>query len=131
MYYSKSLTHKKVLRILFYAILVSSMFMLAGCEKEFVSERAKNEVEFPLDEKGYPQNNVVMINNKAYPIDLESESRMGSEIEVKMNEDTEILEIVLPQYLPINYWSLEEKEYLNLLFYTKIDFPIKNENMVE
>lgn len=103
MYYSKSLTHKKVLRILFYAILVSSMFMLADCEKEFVSERAKNEVEFPLDEKGYPKNDLVMINNKSYPIDLVGESHMGSEIEIKMDQDSDLLEIVLPQRLPINY----------------------------
>ena len=131
MNYAKSQSFKKLLRISFCVFLLSGLFLITGCEKESVLDKEENKIEFPLDEKGYPQNNVVMINNKAYPLDLESESHMGSEIEVKMNEDSEILEIVLPQYLPINYWSLEEKEYLNLLFYTKIDFPIKNENMVE
>lgn len=48
-----------------------------------------------------------------------------------MDQDSEILEIVLPQYLPINYWSLDEIENLNLISYNKIDFPIKDENMVE
>ena len=56
---------------------------------------------------------------------------MGSEIEVKMDQDSDIVEIVLPQRLPINYWSLDEKEYMNLLSYSMIDFPIKDENMVE
>lgn len=48
-----------------------------------------------------------------------------------MDEDSEIVEIVLPQYLPINYWSLDENEYLNLVSYNKVDFPIKDENMLE
>ena len=56
---------------------------------------------------------------------------MGSEIEVKMDQDSDIVEIVLPQRLPINYWSLDEKEYMNLISYNMIDFPIKNENMLE
>ena len=31
----------------------------------------------------------------------------------------------VPQYLPINNWSIEEKEYVNLISYNKTDFPIK------
>ena len=129
MNYYKSQSFKKVLRIFFCAFLLSGVFFLASCEKEPVTEN--KEIEFPLDDKGYPQNNVVMINNKAYPIDLVGESHMGSEIEVKMDGDSDIVEIVLPQRLPINYWSLDEKENLNLISYIMTDFPIKNENMVE
>lgn len=129
MNYSKSWSFKKVLSILLCAFLLTFMFLLTSCSKEPVAE--KEEMEFPLDDKGYPKNNVVMINDKTYPIDLVGESHMGSEIEVKMDQDSYIVEIVLPQRLPINYWSLDEKENLNLVSYSMIDFPIKNENMLE
>lgn len=129
MNYTKSLSFKKVLTILIGSFLLSVMFLLTSCTKEPVSD--DKEMEFPLDDKGYPQNNLVMINNKTYPLDLVGESHMGSEVEVKMDQDSDIVEIVLPQRLPINYWSFDEKEYLNLVSYSMIDFPIKNENMLE
>lgn len=129
MNYFKSFSYKKLLTILFCAFLMSFMFLLAGCKKEPAQEN--KEMDFPLDDKGYPKNNIVIINNKAYPIDLVGESHMGSEIEIKMDQDSDIVEIVLPQRLPINYWSLDEKEDLNLVSYSMIDFPIKNENMLE
>lgn len=81
--------------------------------------------------RGYPKNNIVMINNKAYPLDFAGESLRDSEIEIKMDGDRDIVEITLPQYLPINYWSLDENEYMNLVSYSRIDFPIKDENMLE
>ncbi|MCW6700731.1 hypothetical protein NH288_01315 [Anaerococcus sp. NML200537] len=88
-------------------------------------------MEFPLDDKGYPKNNIVMINGKAYPLDLVGESHRDSEIEIKMDGDSDLVEIILPQGLPIKYWSMDEHEYLNLVSYNKIDYPIKDENMVE
>lgn len=129
MNYTKSLSFKKVLTIFIGSFLLSVMFLLTSCSKEPVSD--DKEMEFPVDDKGYPQNNVVMINKKAYPIDLVGESHMGSEIEIKMDGDSDLVEIVLPQYIPINYWYLNEKENLNLVSYSMIDFPIKNENMLE
>lgn len=129
MNYSKFLSFKKILTILIGSFLLSVMFLLTSCSKEPVAEN--KEVEFPLDDKGYPQNNLAMINGKSYPIDLVGESHSSSEIEVKMDQDSDIVEIVLPQRLPINYWSLDEKENLNLVSYSMIDFPIKNENMLE
>lgn len=131
MNYSKSMKYKKVLIILLGALLISFMFLLTSCSKESATVKDDKEVDFPLDDKGYPKNNIVIINNKAYPIDLVGESHMGSEIEVKMDQDSDIVEIVLPQRLPINYWSLDEKENLNLISYIMTDFPIKNENMLE
>ena len=125
----KFLSFKKVLTILIGSFLLSVMFLLTSCSKEPVSEN--KEMEFPLDDKGYPKNNLVMINDKTYPLELVGESHMGSEIEVKMDQDSDIVEIVLPQCLPINYWSFDEKEYLNLVSYSMIDFPIKDENMLE
>lgn len=131
MNYSKSQSFKKLLKIFFCAFILTFIFLLSGCKNEFAQEKENIEMDFPLDDKGYPQNNIVTINNKAYPLDLVGESHMGSEIEIKMDQDSDIVEIVLPQRLPINYWSLDEKEYLNLVSYSMIDFPIKNENMLE
>lgn len=129
MNYYKSLNYKKVLSVLLCAFLLSTMFLLASCGKEPVAE--KKEMEFPIDDKGYPQNNLLMINDKSYPIDFVGQSQMESEIEGKMDGDRDFVEITLPQGPLINYWSLDEKEYMDLLSYSRIDFPIKDENMVE
>ena len=130
MNYSKSQSFKKVLSIFFCAILVSFMFLITGCEKESVLQKEEYEIEFPLDDKEYPKNNLIMFNNKSYPLDLVGESNRDSEIEIKMDQDSDLLEIIFPQYFPINYWSLDEKEYLNLTSYSRFDFSIKDEIMV-
>lgn len=130
MNYSKSQSFKKVLSIFFCAILVFFMFLITGCEKESVLQKEEYEIEFPLDDKEYPKNNLVMFNNKSYPLDLVGESHRDSEIEIKMDHDSDLLEIIFPQYFPINYWSLDEKEYLNLISYSRFDFSIKDEIMV-
>ncbi len=130
MNYSKSQSFKKVLSIFFCAILVFFMFLITGCEKESVLQKEEYEIEFPLDDKEYPKNNLVMFNNKSYPLDLVGESNTDSEIEIKMDQDSDLLEIIFPQYFPINYWSLDEKEYLNLISYSRFDFSIKDEIMV-
>ena len=130
MNYSKSQSFKKVLSIFFCAILVFFMFLITGCEKESVLQKEEYEIEFPLDDKGYPKNNLATINNKSYPLDLVGESHRDSEIEIKMDQDSDLLEIIFPQYFPINYWSLDEKEYLNLISYSRFDFSIKDEIMV-
>lgn len=131
MNYSKSQSFKKVLSIFFCAILVFFMFLITGCEKESVLQKEEYEIEFPLDDKEYPKNNLVMFNNKSYPLDLVGESNTDSEIEIKMDQDSDLHEIILPQYLPINFWSIYEKEYLNLISYSRFDFSIKDEIMVE
>lgn len=130
MNYSKSQSFKKVLSIFFCAILVFFMFLITGCEKESVLQKEEYEIEFPLDDKEYPKNNLVMFNNKSYPLNLVDESHRDSEIEIKMDHDSDLLEIIFPQYFPINYWSLDEKEYLNLISYSRFDFSIKDEIMV-
>ena len=130
MNYTKSQSFKEVLSIFFCAILVSFMFLITGCEKESVLQKEEYEIEFPLDDKEYPKNNLIMFNNKSYPLDLVGESNRDSEIEIKMDQDSDLLEIIFPQYFPINYWSLDEEEYLNLISYSRFDFSIKDEIMV-
>lgn len=130
MNYTKSQSFKEVLSIFFCAILVFFMFLITGCEKESVLQKEEYEIEFPLDDKEYPKNNLIMFNNKSYPLDLVGESNRDSEIEIKMDQDSDLLEIIFPQYFPINYWSLDEEEYLNLISYSRFDFSIKDEIMV-
>ena len=130
MNYTKSQSFKEVLSIFFCAILVFFMFLITGCEKESVLQKEEYEIEFPLDDKEYPKNNLIMFNNKSYPLDLVGESNTDSEIEIKMDQDSDLLEIIFPQYFPINYWSLDEEEYLNLISYSRFDFSIKDEIMV-
>ena len=137
--------YKKVLAVLVCVFTIPVVLFLGGChersaleeKKEIeipVNERSaleeKKEIEFPVNERGYPQNNIVIINDTSYPIDIVGhshiDSKVDSEIEIKMEKKSNIVEIVLPQYLPINNWSIEEKEYVNLISYNKTDFPIKD-----
>ena len=122
---------KKVLSILLVLIttIVMSVF-LGGC-----NEKNALDVEFPMDDKGYPKSNIVMINDKSYPIELvgnsHTDSKVDSEIQIKMEEKNDIVEIILPKCLPVNYWSIEEKEYMNLISYSRTSFTIKDRDMIE
>lgn len=120
--------YKKFLAILLCVFMIPVMCLLGGCN-------GKTDIEFPVDEKGYPQSNVVIINDKSYPIELmgdrDADSIADSEIQVKMDENSDILEVILPQALPFNYWSLEEQEYINLRSYSRTSFPIEDKNMLE
>lgn len=126
--------YKKVLVILICVFTIPVMFLLEGCTERSALEK-KMDIEFPMDEKGYPQSNIVMINNKSYPIEIvgnsHTDSRVDSEIKIKMEEKSDIVEVILPQYLPINYWSIGEEEYKNLISYSRTSFPIKDKYMIE
>lgn len=63
--------------------------------------------------------------------DRDADSIADSEIQVKMDENSDILEVILPQALPFNYWSIEEQEYINLRAYSRTSFPIEDKNMLE
>lgn len=123
-------SYKKTLLSKFFPVLVLAVFLLSSCSHK--NELASGEgLDFPLDDKGYPKNNIALVNGKAYPMDLAGEVHTGSEIEVKIDKARDEIEISLPQYLPINTWSLEEGTYLDLTSYNKIAYPIKKENMLE
>lgn len=123
-------SYKKTLLSKLLPILVLSVFLLSSCSSK--NNLASGEgLDFPLDDKGYPKNNLVLVNGKTYPVDLVGKVHTGSEIEVKIDKAREDLEISLPQYLPINTWSLEEEAYLDLISYNKIAYPIKKENRLE
>lgn len=120
--------YKKLLAISLCVFVIPVMCLTGGCN-------GKKDIEFPIDEKGYPQSNVVIINDKSYPIELigdrDADSMADSEIQVKMDENSDILEVILPQTLPVNDWSIEEQEYINLRSYSRISFPIEDKNMLE
>lgn len=122
--------YKVVLTILIFVFTISLTFLLVGCNEELLMEE-KVDVEFPVDENGYPKNNIVLINNKSYPIQLVGDSQSNSEIKIKIEKKSDIVDIVLPRYLPINSWSIEEREYMSLISYNRINFPIKDKNMSE
>lgn len=126
--------YKKVLAVLVCVFTIPVVLFLGGCHERSALEE-KKEIEFPVNERGYPQNNIVIINDTSYPIVIVGhshiDSKVDSEIEIKMEKKSNIVEIVLPQYLPINNWSIEEKEYVNLISYNKTDFPIKDGDMIE
>lgn len=127
--------HKKVLTAFLCIFILPIIFLLGSCNTKVVSEDKMMEINFPLNEAEYPQNNVVVVNNKSYPLEIVGNShidaKVDSEIKITMNEEDDIVEVILPQYLPINNWSIEEKEYIHLISYDRIDFPIKDKNMIE
>lgn len=126
--------YKKIFVILICVFTIPAIFLLVGCNGKSVLEE-KMDIEFPLNEKGYPQSNIVMINNKSYPIEIvgnsHTDSKVDSEIQIKMKKKSDIVEVILPQYLPVNYWSIGEKEYINLISYSRTSFPIKDKRMME
>lgn len=123
-------SYKKTLLSKLFPVLVLSLFLLSACSSKNIPASGK-DLDFPLDDKGYPKNNLALVNGEIYPMDLVGKVHIASEIEVKIDKAREDLEISLPQYLPINTWSLEEETYLDLTSYSKIAYPIKKENMLE
>lgn len=119
---------KKILLTLLSVILVPTIFILAACSK---TENQTNKTDFPLDEKGYPKNDVVIVNGKPYPLEIAKSSIEYSEVAIKLDDGKDVVEVVVPQYLPINIWSVDEKNILDLISYSRVDFPIKDNDMVE
>lgn len=94
------------------SLLFLSVFILSSCNNKNTDTHEKS-VDFPLDDKDYPQNNVVIINGNTYSINLKNNSnensKVNTKIELKLSDDKKDIEIILPQYLPINSWFFDEK----------------------
>lgn len=113
------------------AMLIFSM----GCSN---SNGLKNEkqIDFPKNDKGYPQGNIVVINGEKYHLDNIEQaivnSRLEHEIDLKINDKAEaIVEVILPQSNPINLWSIETNEYINLVSYSKDVLKIEDKNILD
>lgn len=119
---------KKNILTLSCIFLIPIMLLLSGCRG---AENKTTKTDFPLDEKGYPKNDVVLINDKSYPIEIANSSKENSEAVIKIDNGKDVVEVVVPQYLPINIWSVDEKNILDLISYSRVDCSIKDKDMVE
>lgn len=119
---------KKNLLTLSCIFLIPIMLLLSGCSG---AENKTTKTDFPLDEKGYPKNDMVLINDKSYPIEIAKNSNREIEVAIKIDKDKDEVEVIVPQYLPINIWSVDEKNILNLISYSRVDCPIKDKDMIE
>ncbi len=118
--------HPKVLRLLFLGLLT---FVISGCEN--ATNRSGDEAfttEFPRDKQGYPKCNIVIINGAEYTLKnwggSHIKSHIDQEIELQGIKEGDCLEVILPQYLPINFWSMEEKETIDLINYNKSELSV-------
>ena len=122
--------HRKMLRVLLLSFIVS---LGSGCGNA-VNERNENfdrmeYIEFPRDEQGYPRRNVVIINKSEYTLNNIEKSHTAShidqEIQLQGIEEGDNIEVILPQYLPAYFWSIEEKETIDLINYSKSEVSIE------
>ena len=90
-------------------------------------------IDFQKDEKGYPKNDIVMINGKSYAINiaksLDEKVEKEHEMEIDLKGKDNIVDVALPQWSVINYWIMEES--LSLTSYNIIDFPIDDKDVLE
>lgn len=90
-------------------------------------------IDFPKDEKGYPKNDIVMINGKSYAINiaksLDEKVEKEHEMEIDLKGKDNIVDVALPQWSVINYWIMGES--LSLTSYNIIDFPIDDKDVLE
>lgn len=126
--------HKKILNILI-CILVSTAIVLGGCNGG-VTLGKNTKTEFPMDEKGYPQGNVVIINGRVHNLDkiknALTSSHVESEIGLKLEEESgNVVEVTLPQRIPICLWSIEMKDYIDLVSYSNDTIEIEDKNKLE
>lgn len=66
-------SYKKTLLSKLFPVLVLSVFLLSSCGSKDNLSSGEGQ-DFPLDDKGYPKNNLALVNGKTYPVDLAGES---------------------------------------------------------
>lgn len=120
--------HKNILISL---LLILLIFLMCSCNNitkvVYQQTEVVNEVDyidFPKDIQGYPKRELVIINGNIYSLENIEKPQTLSEIEIKIEEDNNI-EVVLPQYLPTYFWSIEESENIDLISYTKNEQPVQ------
>ena len=117
------------------ALLMISMIILFVACRNHVKLNNKEEVFFPKGDNGYPQNNIVMINGKQYLLKhietATNNSHVIHEIDLELSDETEgMVEVILPQNNPINFWSIEMNEEIDFISYHKIEFDIEDKDMI-
>ncbi len=122
-------------RILTAMFLTTMIVFSFGCRSNNVMKNVK-QIDFPKNDNGYPQGNIVIINGKEYHLDRIEQAIVSSpikhEIDLKLGgEAGDIVEVILPQYNPISLWSIETKEYIDLVSYSKDALKIEDKHMID
>ena len=121
----------KVLKYLPVFFLMLSL--VVACEGQSNLGMKDAGIDFPKDEKGYPKNDIVMINGKSYAINiaksLDEKVEKEHEMEIDLKGKDNIVDVALPQWSVINYWNIEES--LSLISNSIIEFPIYDKDMLE
>ena len=124
----------KYFKVLKYVLVFFLMLSLVvACESPTNSGMKDTDIDFPKAERGYPKSDVVIINGKSYAINiaksLDEKVEKEHEMEIDLKGKDNIVDVALPQWSVINYWSMEES--LSLTSYNIIDFPIDDKDVLE
>ena len=121
----------KVLKYVLAFFIVLSL--VVACESPTNLGMKDAGIDFPKDEKGYPKNDIVMINGQSYAINItkspDKKVEKEHEMEIDLKGNNNIVDVALPQWSVINYWSMEES--LSLISNNVIEFPIDTKDMLE
>ena len=119
--------YKKILG-LFPLMIVLTMIWGCGNHMDKSSE-SFDITKFPRDEQGYPKSDIAIINGKEFSLKDLSESyvedNLDCVIELPDVKTGDRIEVILPQYLPVNLWSIEEKETIDLTNYNKKELSVR------
>lgn len=121
--------YKKILKV---SSIMLLLITIAGCGKKIDnSSESFDTAKFPRDKQGYPKSNVAIINGKEFSINNLSNSKTSdasiNTIDLADVKSGDRIEVILPQYLPINLWDIEENEDIDLLSYEKIDLSVQQD----
>ncbi len=121
--------YKKILG-LFPLMIVLTMIWGCGNHMDKSSE-SFDITKFPRDEQGYPKSDIAIINGKEFSLKDLSESyvedNLDCVIELPDVKTGDRIEVILPQYLPVNLWSIEEKETIDLTNYNKKELSVRQD----
>lgn len=118
-------------------LLLLVAFTIRACAntKNMKIDKTGYRINFPINETGYPQKDIVLINGEIYSLlDIKraySESHIEHQIELKKSESTNKIQVVLPRISPIELWSMEENMNIDLISYSKIKLHISDKQMVD
>lgn len=119
-------------KILGFSPIVLFLIMILGCGKKIDnSPEPFDATKFPRDEQGYPKSNIVIINGKEFTINNLLDSKRSDDLDYTIRlsdvKRGDCIEVILPQYLPINLWGIEEREDIDLINYDKKELSVQQD----
>ncbi|EJP23070.1 hypothetical protein HMPREF1142_1145 [Peptostreptococcaceae bacterium AS15] len=107
--------------------------LVVACDSPTNSGGKDADIDFPKAERGYPKSDIVRINGQSYAINiaksLDEKVEKEHKMEIELRGKDDIVDVALPQWSVINYWSMEES--LSLISNNVIEFPIDTKDMLE